>query len=68
MSAFYLDTLADWCATVWLRISNTLVKFTVTSRWERHYTVKAEHMVDNSVTQHYLVHWPRNFCANRILT
>jgi len=29
------------------RINNTLVKFTVTSRWERRYTVKVVHMVDN---------------------
>jgi len=28
-------------------INNTLVKFTVTSRWERRYMVKTVHMVDN---------------------
>jgi len=47
LSAFGPDTRADGCATD-CRINNTLVKFTMTSRSERRYTVKAVHMADNS--------------------
>ena len=44
-----LDTRAQTGAPLSdCRINNTLVKFTVTSRWERRYAVKAVHMVDNS--------------------
>ena len=49
VSAFCLDTRAQTGAPLSdCRINNTLVKFTVTSRWERRYAVKAVHMVDNS--------------------
>jgi len=49
VSAFRLDTHAQTGAPLSdCRINNTLVKFTVTSRWERRYMVKAVHMVDNS--------------------
>ena len=49
VSAFRLDTRPQTGAPLSdCRINNTLVKFTVTSRWERRYTVKAVHIVDNS--------------------
>jgi len=48
VSAFRLDTRAQTGAPLSdCHISNTLIKFTVTSRWQRRYTVKAVH-VDNS--------------------
>jgi len=47
--AFRLDTRAQTGAPLSdCRINNTLVKFTMTSRWEKRYTVKAVHMADNS--------------------
>jgi len=49
VSAFRLDTCAQTGALLSdCRINITLIKYRVTSRWERRYTVKAVHMVDNS--------------------
>jgi len=49
VSAFRLDIRAQTGAPQSdCRINNTLVKFTVTSRWERRYMVNAAHMVDNN--------------------
>jgi len=49
VSAFSLETRAQTGAPLSdCHINNTLVKFTVTSHWERRYTVQAVHMVDNS--------------------
>jgi len=49
VSPFRLDTRAQTGAPLSdCRINSTLIKFTVTSRWERRYTVKAVDMVDNS--------------------
>jgi len=49
VSALRLETRAQTGAPLSdCRINNTLVKFTMTSRWERRYTVKVVHMVNNS--------------------
>jgi len=51
VSAFRLDRRAQTGAPLSdCRINNTPVKFTVTSHWERRYTVNAVHMVDISGT------------------
>jgi len=49
VSAFRLDAREQMGVPLFdCRINNTLVKFTVTSRSERRYTVKASYMVDTS--------------------
>jgi len=57
VSAFRLNTCVQTGAPLSdSRINNTLVTFTVTSRWERCYTVKAVHVVDNSgSTSHSII-------------
>jgi len=69
VTAFRLDTRAQTGAPLsYCRINDTLVKFTVTLRWERRYTVQAVHYGGQfwwHFTQHYLVAWPAIFCANK---
>jgi len=57
VSAFRLNTCVQMCAALsGCHINNTWVKFTITSRWERRYIVKAVHMVDNSdSTSHSII-------------
>jgi len=57
VSTFRLNTCVQTGAPLSdCRINNTLVKFTVTSHWERCYTVNAVHVVDNSgSTSHSII-------------